>query len=111
LSARLLRSAGLWEAVKSNLAVQAPTGDLLVNQLRSGALDVALVYAANASAVADLVDRVPLSGPGTLAVQPYAVGRDSDHAQLMGRLLRALESQASRDRFLAAGFQTEEPAP
>ena len=111
LSARLLRSAGLWDAVKSNLAVQAPTGDLLVNQLRSGALDVALVYAANASAVADLVDRVPLSGPGTLAVQPYAVGRDSDHAQLMGRLLRALESQASRDRFLAAGFQTEEPAP
>ena len=111
LSARLLRSAGLWDAVKSNLAVQAPTGDLLVNQLRSGALDVALVYAANASAVADLVDRVPLSGPGTLAVQPYAVGRDSDHALLMGRLLRALESQASRDRFLAAGFQTEEPAP
>ena len=111
LSARLLRSAGLWDAVKSNLAVQAPTGDLLVNQLRSGALDVALVYAANASAVADLVDRVPLSGPGNLAVQPYAVGRDSDHAQLMGRLLRALESQASRDRFLAAGFQTEEPAP
>jgi len=111
LSARLLRSAGLWDAVKSNLAVQAPTGDLLVNQLRSGALDVALVYAANTSAVADTVDRVPLSGPGTLAVQPYAVGRDSDHAQLMGRLLRALESQASRDRFLAAGFQTEEPAP
>ena len=111
LSARLLRSEGLWDAVKSNLAVQAPTGDLLVNQLRSGALDVALVYAANTAAVADSIDVVRLSGPGTLAVQPYAVGRDSDHAQLMDRLLRALESKESRDRFVSAGFQVEEVHP
>ena len=82
-----------------------------MNQLRSGALDVALVYAANTSAVADTIDRIPLSGPGTLAIQPYAVGRDSDHAQLMSRLLRALESKASRERFLAAGFQPEESNP
>ena len=111
LSARLLRSVGLWDAVRAHLAVQAPTGDLLVNQLRSGALDVALVYAANTAAVADTIDRIPLSGPGTLAIQPYAVGRDSDHAQLMSRLLRALESKASRERFLAAGFQPEESNP
>jgi len=111
LSVRLLRSEGLWDAVKANLAVQAPTGDLLVNQLRSGALDVALVYAANTAAVADSIDVVTLSGPGTLAVQPYAVGRDSDHAQLMGRLLRALESKEARDRFASAGFQVQEALP
>lgn len=111
LSVRLLRAEGLWDAVKANLAVQAPTGDLLVNQLRSGALDVALVYAANTAAIADSVDVVRLSGPGTLAIQPYAVGRDSDHAQLMGRLLRALESKESRDRFVSAGFQVEEVHP
>ena len=111
LSARLLRSVGLWDSVKSNLAVQAPTGDLLINQLRSGALDVALVYAANAAAVLDAVEVVRLTGPGTMAIQPYAVSRNSDHAQLMSRLQQALESKVSRDRFVSAGFQWQEPLP
>jgi ABC-type molybdate transport system substrate-binding protein len=111
LSARLLRSVGLWDSVKSNLAVQAPTGDLLINQLRSGALDVALVYAANTAAVLDAVDVVRLTGPGTIAIQPYAVSRNSDHAQLMSRLQQALESKVSRDRFVSAGFQLQESLP
>ena len=111
LSARLLRSVGLWDSVKSNLAVQAPTGDLLINQLRSGALDVALVYAANTSAVLDAVEVVRLTGPGTIAIQPYAVSRNSDHAQLMSRLQQALESKVSRDRFVSAGFQWQESTP
>ncbi|MFM7555917.1 MAG: substrate-binding domain-containing protein [Verrucomicrobiota bacterium] len=111
LSVGLLRARGLWDSVKGHLAVQAPTGDLLINQLRSGALDVALVYAANAAAVADSVEVVPLSGPGIMAIQPYAVGRGSDHAQLMTRLLRALESLRSRERFQASGFQVEDPVP
>jgi hypothetical protein len=46
-----------------------------------------------------------------MAIQPYAVGRASDHAQLMTRLLRALESPRSRERFQASGFQVEEPVP
>ena len=111
LSARLLRSVGLWDSVKSNLAVQSPTGDLLINQLRSGALDVALVYAANTAAVLDAVDVVRLTGPGTIAIQPYAVSRNSDHAQLMSRLQQALESKVSRDRFVSAGFQLQESLP
>ena len=111
LSARLLRSVGLWDSVKSNLAVQAPTGDLLINQLRSGALDVALVYAANTAAVLDTVEVIRLTGPGTMAIQPYAVSRNSDHAQLMSRLQQALESKVSRDRFVSAGFQWQEPLP
>jgi len=111
LSARLLRSVGLWDSVKSNLAVQAPTGDLLINQLRSGALDVALVYAANTAAVLDAVEVVRLTGPGTIAIQPYAVSRNSDHAQLMSRLQQALESKVSRDRFVSAGFQWQESTP
>jgi len=111
LSARLLRSVGLWDSVKSNLAVQAPTGDLLINQLRSGALDVALVYAANTAEVLDTVEVIGLTGPGTMAIQPYAVSRNSDHAQLMSRLQQALESKVSRDRFVSAGFQWQEPLP
>jgi hypothetical protein len=74
-------------------------------------LDVALVYAANTAAVLDAVEVVRLTGPGTIAIQPYAVSRNSDHAQLMSRLQRALESKESRNRFVSAGFQLEEPLP
>jgi hypothetical protein len=54
---------------------------------------------------------VRLTGPGTMATQPYAVGRNSDHAQLMSRLQQALESKESRDRFVSAGFQLQGPLP
>jgi ABC-type molybdate transport system substrate-binding protein len=109
LSARLLRNAGLRERVLANASVQSPTGDLLVNQLRSGALDVALVYAANASQVRDSLDAVPLHEPGSVAFQPYAIGLDSGHARLMGRLLDALEAAPSRERFEKAGFRWNGP--
>ena len=110
LSARLLRNAGLRDRVLANTSVQSPTGDLLLNQLRSGALDVALVYAANASQVRDSLDAVELREPGAVAIQPYAVGLDSGHARLMGRLLEALEAAPSRARFERAGFRWNAPA-
>lgn len=111
LTARLLRIAGNYDAVIANASVQAPTGDLLLNQLRSGALDVALVYAANASQVRGVLDVLPLEGPGTTAIQPYAVGRGSEHGQLMTHLLETLEAPASRSRFTNAGFRWKAPEP
>ncbi len=109
LTARLLRNVGLHESVSGNVSVQSPTGDLLVNQLRSGGLDVALVYAVNASQVLDHLDVIAVSSPGAIAIQPYAVGLESDHAQLMSRLYEKLRAQASRDRFLNAGFRWKVP--
>lgn len=105
LTSRLLRAQGLYERVMANVKVQTPTADLLVNQLRAGALDAVVVYAANTSQVRDVLDVVELADPGALAVQPYAVGRNSDHAQLMERLLERLRSVESRGRFEAAGFR------
>lgn len=104
LTLQLLRSQGLVESIHPQVSVQAPTGDLLVNQMRSGSLDAVLVYSVNASQVRDLFDVVELTGPGTIAIQPYAVGRNSGHAQLMERLLATLESPESRQRFEQAGF-------
>ena len=75
------------------------------------ALDVALVYAVNASQVPDKLDVLPLSGPGTTATQPYAVGRDSDYAQLMQQLLQSLQSPASQERFTHSGFRWKTPEP
>ncbi len=109
LTARLLKNAGLYERVIANVSVQSPTGDLLLNQLRSGALDVTLVYAANASQVRDSLETIELHEPGSIAIQPYAVGRNSDHAQLMGRLLDTLQAAASRTRFEQAGFHWKGP--
>ena len=110
LTARLLRQQGLFDAVMKRVAVQTPTADLLLNQLRSGALDAAVVYEANASQVLASVETIPLSGPGTLATQPYAVGRDSNNALLMQRLMTALQSDLARARFVSNGFRWKGPS-
>lgn len=48
LTANLLRRHQLLEGVMSNVVVQTPTADLLVNQLRAGGLDAVVVYEVNA---------------------------------------------------------------
>lgn len=113
LTQRLLQAQGIVQPVMANVRVQTPTADLLVNQLRAGALDAAIVYAANASAVRKELTVVELAEPGALAIQPYAVGRNSDHAHLMGRLLDFLKSPPSRARFEGSGFRfrPDEPLP
>lgn len=110
LTARLLRSQGLFEKVMANVKVQFPTADLLVNQIRTGSLDAVVVYAANVSQVRELLDMIELSEPEALAIQPYAIGRNSDHAQLMDRLLTTLRSTESRRRFEEMGFRWRGPA-
>lgn len=110
LTARVLDEAGIRQQVMAHVAVQAPTGDLLLNQLRSGGLDVALVYAANASQVANRFTLTPVESSSALAIQPYAVGRVTRHAHLMERLRQALVSTPSRARFEGAGFRWRAPA-
>jgi ABC-type molybdate transport system substrate-binding protein len=110
LTARLLRSQGLLGQVMANVKVQTPTADLLVNQIRTGSLDAVVVYAANASQVRDLLDVIELTEPEALAIQPYAIGRNSEHAQLMDRLLAALRSTESRQRFEETGFNWRAPS-
>ncbi|MGE3309661.1 MAG: molybdate ABC transporter substrate-binding protein [Limisphaerales bacterium] len=104
LTARLLRQLGLDAAIQPNIAVQTPTADLLVNQLRAGGLDAAIVYQANTSQVRDVLEVIPIEAPEALAIQPYAVGQSSSNALLMARLLDALLSSDSRRRFEDAGF-------
>lgn len=111
LTARLLRAQGLYDSVQPNVRVQTPTADLLVNQIRTGSLDAVVVYLANASGVRDLLEILPLSEPEALAIQPFAIGRNSDHAQLMERLLVLLRSVESRNRFEKSGFRWRDVSP
>lgn len=118
LSADMLKSLGMFDAVMKNVVSQVPTADMLVAQLRAGGLDAAIVYQANfwrhrealaaveidlpADAASDLAQDVPV--PALLAVQPFAVGRQSDFPQLVGRLTKALQSDESQQRFVDSGF-------
>jgi molybdenum ABC transporter molybdate-binding protein len=109
LTARLLRHLRLYESIQPNIAVQTPTADLLVNQLRAGALDAAIVYMANTSQVRDSLEIIPIDVPEALAVQPYAIGQSSRNNFLMSRLLEALVSADSQRRFEEAGFAWRSP--
>ncbi|MCB1128520.1 MAG: substrate-binding domain-containing protein, partial [Verrucomicrobiae bacterium] len=101
----LLRDEGILDAVMANVRSQTPTADLLVNQLRTGSLDAVVVYEANTSQVRDTLDVLHLDLPGARAIQPYAVGKNSAHPRLMERLLAAIRTPESRERYARAGFR------
>jgi len=113
LTERMLESAGLLKAVMANVRSQTPTADMLVNQLRAGGLDAVIVYEANVSQVRDHLDIVRIDLPTAKAVQPYAVARGSTRKQLMRRLLDAITSAESQQKYKTAGFRwlylTEKP--
>jgi molybdenum ABC transporter molybdate-binding protein len=100
--------------VMKNVKVQSPTGDMLVNQLRTGSLDAVVAYKSNAAEAGDELEAIPIEGiPCAFATQPVAVSKESAHRQLTGRLLERLRSRPSRQRFEELGFrwQTGKPAP
>ncbi|MBI3855837.1 MAG: substrate-binding domain-containing protein [Planctomycetes bacterium] len=105
LTQETFRQTKVESEVMKNVAVQSPTGDLLVNQMRTGSLDAVVAYVSNAVSAADLLDAIPIDIPCALAVQPVAVSQATPHKQLAGRLIDALKSVESRDRFQAEGFR------
>ncbi|MCG3197985.1 MAG: substrate-binding domain-containing protein [Candidatus Omnitrophica bacterium] len=104
LTQNLLEREGLLDSVMANVKTQTPTADLLVNQMRAGALDAVIVYMANTSQVRDSLEIIPITLPGARAAQPYVIGKNSTHKQLAGRLLEALRSAESKARFESSGF-------
>ena len=105
LSLNMLDAAGLTNEVMNNVKSQTPTADLLVNQMLTGSLDAALVYKANAANVTERLSVVPIGDHRANAIQPYAVSANSDHKQLMYRLLNTLRSTPSQQRFMDVGFR------
>ncbi len=98
----MLKDTGLLDSVMKNVCSQVPTADLLVNQLRTGSLDAAIVYDVNAKPAAEHIDTLPIKHAGAKAAQPFAVAAKSPNARLAGRLLAFL--RLNRDRFEKAGF-------
>ncbi len=77
---------------------------MLVNELRTDALDAVVAYISNAAAAGDKVEAISIDLPCATAVQPFGVAKDSQYRQLMGRLMDRIKSQESKQRFEAMGF-------
>jgi len=100
------KESGLQTELMANVTVQTPTGDMLVNQLRTGSLDAAVAYLSNAAGAAEFLDAVQIRGiPCSTATQPWAVAKESRFPKLAGRLFDHLSSKVSQEIFAAEGFQ------
>ncbi len=99
----MLKQVGLNDAIRKNVVVEVPTADFLINQMRAGGLDAAIVYRVNAAPQAEHIEFLPIQHAGARAVQPFAVRKDSANRRLAARLLEFLK--ASRGEFEQAGFQ------
>jgi len=100
------KESGLQTELMTNVTVQTPTGDMLVNQLRTGSLDAAVAYLSNAAGAADFLDAVQIRDIScSTATQPWAVAKESRFPRLAGRLFDHLSSKESQEIFAAEGFQ------
>jgi molybdenum ABC transporter molybdate-binding protein len=104
LTQKALEQGRVKADVMKNVKTQLPAGDMLVNDMLAGALDAVVAYVSNKTGHDDELEAIPIDVPCALAVQPVAVGRDSKHKQLTQRLLAAIRSAESRQRFEANGF-------
>lgn len=100
-----LKEGGVQQEVMKNVTVQTPTGDLLVNQMRAGSLDAAVVYLSNAAGAAEELDAIGIQGLScSTAIQPWAVYKESKYPQTASRLFQAIVSPEGRADFEAEGF-------
>ncbi|MFL2480340.1 MAG: molybdate ABC transporter substrate-binding protein [Verrucomicrobiales bacterium] len=96
--------------IEKNLLLNSATGDFLVNQLRAGSLDAVIVYRSNALVNSSTLDDafiVNIDDPMAVAIQPFAIGTNSSHRNLMMRLLDSLTGTESKSDFLKYGFKWE----
>ncbi len=99
------REGGIQTEVMQNVTVQTPSGDMLVNQLRTGSLDAAVAYLSNAAGAAEHLDAIRIQGIScATATQPWAVAKESKYPQLTSRLFAKICSVESKETFTAEGF-------
>jgi molybdenum ABC transporter molybdate-binding protein len=103
--------SGVYADVRKNVVVLSPTGDFLVNQLRSGArssnpaLDAVVAYRSNVVPFPDEIEGIAVTGiPCAAPQQPVAVSKTTANRELSERLQKALQSAESKVRFEKLGF-------
>jgi len=101
---KMLVQMNVYDALAPNLSVESPTGDFLINQIRTGSLDAIIACRSNWTGVREHLDAIPIDHPLARMTQPYAVGRNTRYKQMLSRLQDALTTAESRARFEAEGF-------
>jgi len=96
---------GVYAAVRKNVVVESPTGDLLVNQLLTGSLDAVVCYISNVTPNTAKLDAIPVTGiPCAAPEQPVAIAKGSTKQELAAKLIEYIRSAESRKRFEDVGF-------
>ncbi|MEZ6141835.1 MAG: substrate-binding domain-containing protein [Zavarzinella sp.] len=102
------KAAGVYAAVRNNVRVETPTGDMLVNQLVTGSLDAVVCYATNVLPNQAKLDSIPVNGiPCAKPLQPIAIAKSTHRPDLAAKLVDLILSQQSQQRFLESGFGWE----
>ena len=110
ITQKTFEESGLKTKIMENVTVQTPTGDMLVNQLRTGSLDAVVAYLSNAAGSGEFLDAVRIEGiPCSTATQPWAVARKTRYPRLAERLFRQISSADSQAIFAAEGFRWQLP--
>ena len=115
LTERLLVKTGLMKKdeeekvienqLAANVEVESATGDFLINQLRTGSLDAVIAYRSNVVGTNGSLEAIDIPLAEARASQPFVIARNTRYPRLMGRLLAAIRSAESKDRFREAGFR------
>ena len=113
LTADLAKQKGVYQALYAahppDNVVYADAAHTLVNQMAgAGSLDAAVVYRSNVLSTrenAKKVDMIEIPEGRALATQPFAIAKESQHKQLLGRFFDALVADESSARFKNAGFE------
>ncbi len=98
----MLKASALFTGIQKNVSVEVPTADFLINQMRAGGLDAAIVYKVNYQLQEQHLDYLPIKHEGAKAVQPFAIRGNSPNKQLAGRLLALMLK--NRKKFEESGF-------
>jgi len=102
----LIRTKTL-KAITENVAVRSPSGDLLVNQLRTGSLDAVVAYISNVKPYTKDLEAIVVEEVNCAPTQPLAASKTTQHPEIVRRLITAIESADSKDRFQRFGFGWE----
>lgn len=113
LTDALLKRAGLYDRAYAegwqDHIVHTDAGHDLVNKLRTGAIDLAVVYRSNAESTPEnlekYIDLVEIKAGDAVARQPFAIASESEHKYLMQRLYAALTADTTAERFRSIGFR------
>jgi ABC-type molybdate transport system substrate-binding protein len=106
LTQNTFREAGVTTEIMENVKVQVPAGDMLVNQMQTGALDASVVYLSNAAGAGDSLEPIRIEGlKCSVATQPFAIAIDSPRSQTASRLFQKICSAESQSIFQAEGFR------